>query len=109
MHGDEGLGDLPAPTPQGTPDPRPAHIFLSEMIRAHSSEVILVPIGPLTNIAKLLAYDPDITQHVKKLVIMGGAVDAPGNVTPHAEANIWNDPHAADSVLRRIGKLISSV
>ena len=30
---------------------------------------------------------------------MGGAVHVPGNVTSYAEANFWNDPHAADKVL----------
>ena len=54
--------------------------------------------GPLTNIAALLDVDPDIAAHVKKLVIMGGAVWCPGNVTQVAEANIWNDPHAVDRV-----------
>jgi len=98
VHGDEGFGTLPAVAPTAMADPRPAHIFLSETCRAHSGEVILCPVGPLTNIARLLDYDPEITNHVKKLVIMGGAVDCPGNVSPFAEANIWNDPHAADQV-----------
>ena len=98
VHGTEGLGDLPAQTPKGTPDPRPAHVLLADTIRAHPKQVTLTAIGPLTNIARLLAHDPAITGLVKKLVIMGGAVDCPGNVTPYAEANIWNDPHAADQV-----------
>ena len=98
VHGEEGFGDLPAQHPAKAADPRPAHIYLSETIRAHSGEVILCPVGPLTNIANLLAYDPDIVNHVQKVVIMGGAGFVAGNVTPFAEANIWNDPHAADIV-----------
>jgi inosine-uridine nucleoside N-ribohydrolase len=98
VHGDEGFGKMPAPKPTGKPDPRPAHVFLSETIRAHSGEIILCPVGPLTNIAKLLEYDAEIIHHVKELVIMGGAVDCAGNVSAYAEANIWNDPDAADMV-----------
>lgn len=98
VHGDEGFGDLPPQKPNRKPDPRPAHIYLSETIRVHSGEIILCPIGPLTNIANLLSYDPEIVKHVQKVVIMGGAGFVPGNVTEFAEANIWNDPHAADAV-----------
>ena len=98
VHGKEGLGALPAPTPKAQPDPREAAHLLSEMCRQQSGEIILCPVGPLTNIAALLDADPDIAAHVKKLVIMGGAVWCPGNVTQVAEANIWNDPHAADRV-----------
>ena len=98
VHGDEGFGTMPAPNPARKPDPRPAHVFLSETIRAHSGEITLCPIGPLTNLAKLLEYDADIIHHVKKLVIMGGAVNCTGNVTAYAEANIWNDPDAAEMV-----------
>ena len=98
VHGDEGFGDLPAQKPSRSADPRPAHIYLSETIRKHSGEIILCPIGPLTNIANLLSYDPDIVEHVQKVVIMGGSGYAPGNVSDFAEANIWNDPHAADAV-----------
>ena len=98
VHGDEGFGDMPAMRPTRSADPRPAHIFLADTIRAYPGEVILCPIGPLTNIARLLDHDPAIAALVKKVVIMGGAVDCPGNVTAFAEANIWNDPHAADSV-----------
>ncbi len=99
VHGEEGFGSLTEIHPTQNSDPRPAHIYLSETIRANSGEIILCPIGPLTNIAKLLDYDPEIVNHVKKLVIMGGAVHVPGNVTSYAEANFWNDPHAADKVL----------
>lgn len=98
VHGKEGFGVLPAQTPQGTPLAKTTDAYLSEVCRAHSGEVILCPVGPLTNIASLLRYDPGIVKHVKKLVIMGGAVWAPGNVSAYAEANIWNDPHAADAV-----------
>jgi len=98
VHGDEGFGTLPAPSPGRQPDPREAAVFLSETCRQYPGEVILCPVGPLTNIAALLDYDPEITKFVKKLVIMGGAVWCPGNVTGFAEANIWNDPHAADTV-----------
>ena len=98
VHGKEGFGALPAPTPKAQPDPREAVHLLSEMCRQQSGEIILCTLGPLTNIAALLDADPDIEGHVKKLVIMGGAVWCPGNVTQAAEANIWNDPHAADRV-----------
>ena len=98
VHGDEGFGDLPAMTPKGKPDPRPAYQVIVDYCRQYPGEVVLAPVGPLTNIAKLLEYDPEITGYVKKVVIMGGAVRCPGNVSDYAEANIWNDPHAADRV-----------
>ncbi|MCG8626228.1 MAG: nucleoside hydrolase [Proteobacteria bacterium] len=98
VHGDEGLGDLPAQPTKTKPAPTPAHKMLADTIRTHPNAITLAAIGPLTNIARLIAHDPTIPALTKKLVIMGGAVDCPGNVTPHAEANIWNDPHAADQV-----------
>ena len=99
VHGEEGFGSFTDIKPTRKPDLRPAHIYLSETLRANSREIILCPIGPLTNIANLLDYDPEIVNYVKKLVIMGGAVHVPGNVTSYAEANFWNDPHAANKVL----------
>ena len=98
VHGDEGFGDLPAMMPKSKADPRPAHEVIADLCRQYPGEIVLAPVGPLTNIARLLDYDPEITSYVKKLVIMGGAVFCNGNVTDYAEANIWNDPHAADQV-----------
>ena len=98
VHGQEGFGDIPAETPIGTPDPRSAAQFIVDTIHAHPGEIVLCPVGPLTNIADALKLDPTITKAVKSVVIMGGSLHAGGNVTPHAEANIWNDPDAADVV-----------
>jgi inosine-uridine nucleoside N-ribohydrolase len=98
VHGDEGFGDMAAVTVKTAADPRSAQRYISETCRAYPGEIVLCPVGPLTNIAKLLDDDPEITKFVKKLVIMGGAVGVPGNITDYAEANIWNDPHAADRV-----------
>ena len=59
--------------------------------------VTLIPTGPLTNIALLLAHHPDVVGDIERIVLMGGAI-AEGNVTPAAEFNIWVDPEAAARV-----------
>ncbi|MEM6618798.1 MAG: nucleoside hydrolase [Pseudomonadota bacterium] len=97
VHGKEGLGDLPAQHPDRPPIETPAHVHLCDAINGAPGEVTLVPIGPLTNIARALDHDPGIAAHVRRVVLMGGAIEG-GNVSPYAEANIWNDPHAADLV-----------
>ena len=80
------------------PDPRPAHRFLIETIRANPGEVTVVAVGRMTNLANALKEAPEIVDLVKEIVIMGGAFEVPGNVTPAAEANIHGDPEAADIV-----------
>jgi inosine-uridine nucleoside N-ribohydrolase len=69
--------------------------FLAQSIRTHDGAVTLVPTGPLTNVALLLALHPDARP--ERIVLMGGAI-AEGNVTPAAEFNIWADPEAAARV-----------
>ncbi len=98
VHGVDGFGDLPPVSPAGTTDPRPAARFLCEMAATHPGQVTLCAIGPLTNLAAALALDPAIAHNVDRVVVMGGAVACPGNVNADAEANIWNDPHAAAAV-----------
>lgn len=99
IHGDDGLGNLPqrAPCPD-TLDPRSSAQFLVDTIRANPHEVTVVAVGPLGNLALALKLAPDIATLVRQVVVMGGAAVEPGNVSPVAEANIWNDPHAADIV-----------
>lgn len=98
VHGADGFGDLPPSAPSGMPDPRDAARFLCETVAAHPGEVTIVALAPLTNLALALTHDPGIARLVRDVVIMGGAVDVGGNVSPHAEANIHNDPDAADRV-----------
>ena len=99
VHGENGLGDIDLSglgLPQ--PDTGVAHERIIEIVRAHPGLVTLVAIGPLTNLAMALQAAPDIAQRVAGVTIMGGAFGR-GNVTPHAEANIHNDPEAAARVL----------
>jgi inosine-uridine nucleoside N-ribohydrolase len=72
--------------------------FLVETYRAATDEIILVPVGPLSNIATALTVEPRLRDLIPELVIMGGAHDH-GNVTPRAEFNIWADPEASRIVL----------
>jgi inosine-uridine nucleoside N-ribohydrolase len=94
IHGADGMGNLPSRIASSglKADPRSAAQFIVDMARA------LVPVGPLTNIAAALALEPKLPQLIKSISLMGGAVKEGGNVSPVAEANIWNDPHAADAV-----------
>ena len=72
--------------------------FLIRMAREHKGELVLCPIGPLTNIAIAIQRDPQFAQNVKRIVIMGGSLEEGGNITPSAEFNIYVDPEAAKIV-----------
>lgn len=98
VHGTDGLGNINMPPPAGRPIEQPAAQFIVDTIMAHPGQITLVPLGPLTNIALALALEPRIVQNVAGVVLMGGAATVPGNASPAAEANIINDPHAADVV-----------
>jgi len=102
VHGESGFGDVKAPSQLNvTADPRPAHQYIIDALRAEPGEITLVAVGPLTNLALALKEAPEIVTLVKEVVIMGGAFgmnEHRGNVTPYAEANIHDDPHAADIV-----------
>ena len=106
VHGDEGFGDIPAATPKGQEIDEDAADFLCRMAREHKGELVVCPIGPLTNIAIALQRDPEFAKNVARIVIMGGSLDEGGNITPHAEANIYHDPHAADAVFASDAKVV---
>lgn len=98
VHGQNGLGDITLPEPTIASVEQQAVDLIIEKIMRNPGEITLVPIGPLTNIALAVRREPRIAQHVREVVIMGGAVRVPGNVTPSAEFNIFADPHAAHVV-----------
>ncbi len=99
VHGESGLDGPALPEPRGAPVEQHAVDFLAEKILASERPVTLVPVGPLTNIALLLARHPAAAGNVERIVIMGGAI-AEGNVTPAAEFNVYVDPEAAWRVFR---------
>ncbi|MCA1768951.1 MAG: nucleoside hydrolase [Halomonas sp.] len=99
IHGSNGLGDIVLPEVKGTADSRSAAQFIVDTVNARPGEVTLVAVGPLGNLAAALQLDPTLTERVKQVVIMGGSIREGGNVTPVAEANMFNDPHAASRVL----------
>lgn len=96
VHGAEGFGEMPAQTPKDTAIRESAAAFLVRKAREHKGELVLCPIGPLTNIADALDLDPEFATNVSRIVLMGGSLEEGGNITPHAEANIYHDPHAAE-------------
>jgi inosine-uridine nucleoside N-ribohydrolase len=99
IHGADGLGNLRNRVPAcGQVDPRASAQFIVDMARQFPGEITLVAVGPLGNLAEALRLAPDLPSLVREVVLMGGAVLESGNVSPVAEANIWNDPHAADIV-----------
>ena len=101
IHGEDGLGNLPKRhNVGGALEPMSSAEFIVQQCRAQPGEITLVAVGPLGNLAAALKLEPQLPQLVREVFIMGGTVIEPGNVSPVAEANIWNDPHAADWVFR---------
>jgi inosine-uridine nucleoside N-ribohydrolase len=102
IHGADGMGNLSDTLPKSDRPfggARYSDDILIENLTRHPGEITLVGIGPLTNFAAVERKVPGILQRAKELVIMGGAFQTYGNVTPQAEFNIAFDPEAAQVVL----------
>lgn len=103
VHGHDGLGDIGVDRSHVAPiSDTGAATAMVQSINAAPGKIRVLALGPLTNLAKALELDPTIAEKTLDVVIMGGAFGwhgRRGNVTPFAEANIWNDPHAAQRVL----------
>ncbi len=98
FHGEDGLGDRGYPPPARRAADGDAAEIIVETVRENPG-IVLVTLGPLTNLARALELAPDLTAHVGRCVVMGGAACTVGNVTPAAEFNLWVDPDAARIVL----------
>ena len=99
FHGKTGLGNVELPETSKKPASQNAVPFMRDCIMQlpENEKIILLPTGPLTNIALLFKVFPEVKERVEKVVLMGGS-SAVGNVTPTAEFNIWADPEAAKIV-----------
>ena len=100
IHGHDGLGDTNHPQSKFNASKLDAAQFIINEINENSGNINLVAVGPLTNIANAIKQDPSIANKVNSLLIMGGSWLAGGNITPVAEANIYNDPEAAEIVFK---------
>lgn len=98
IHGESGLEGPTLPPPSNRPIDASAVEFQADRIRSSPEPVVLIPTGPLTNIALLLATHPEVVDNIASITFMGGAATI-GNTTPNAEFNIYVDPEAGARVL----------
>jgi purine nucleosidase len=98
FHGRDGFGDHAYPSPRQKPETLNAVDAIIEAIQTNSG-IVVVTLGPLTNLALALTRKPGLAAQVGRCVVMGGAPCCEGNVTPAAEYNIWVDPEAARIVM----------
>jgi purine nucleosidase len=94
FHGFDGLGDQNYPPPKRTAEAKHAVEAIIDTVKANPG-IVLITLGPLTNVALAVSRAPEIVNDVSRCVVMGGAACTVGNVTPAAEFNIWVDPEAA--------------
>jgi purine nucleosidase len=99
VHGSDGLGGANFQVAE-LRTPHPSEKIICDEVRAAPDSVTIVALGPLTNVARAFQRDPELPSLVDRVVIMGGTVAGPGNVTPAAEFNMYCDPEAARTVLR---------
>jgi inosine-uridine nucleoside N-ribohydrolase len=110
FHSHDGLGGVTHlrrpdgspcyPVPEQPAAHRQAVRRLLQVVQRYGRDLTIIALGPLTNIARAIQLAPTLMQQLGRLVIMGGAIGVPGNVSPIAEFNIFVDPHAADVVFR---------
>lgn len=98
-HGKNGLANIELPPSKCKVDARFGPDLIIQLVHASPHEITLVPVGPLTNMALAVEKDPSIVRLVKEVILMGGSISG-GNVNAAAEANIYNDPEAAQIVFQ---------
>lgn len=99
IHGVDGFGGVELSLCDTAFDELSSAARLVELAHRYRTRLRIIALGPLTNIAAAVTQEPSLPQMIDTITIMGGTYKAPGNVTPHAEANIYADPHAAAQVL----------
>lgn len=107
VHGRDGIGGMAS-------DEEPAGVIVDEsaaeqivrLARERPGELVLLATGPLSNVGRALELEPLLDTLLRAIIVMGGAVAVPGNMSPHAEANIRHDPEAADRVFRSARNLL---
>ncbi len=97
FHGKNGIGDAILPKETYEVGAEKAWDALHEAALRYEGELEVIAVGPLTNIATAIVKYPDLKKLVKRVLIMGGAASG-GNSTPAAEFNIYEDPHAAQTL-----------
>ncbi|AWF94675.1 Pyrimidine-specific ribonucleoside hydrolase RihA [Weissella cibaria] len=106
IHGKNGIGDVALPAPTTALSSQTAVDFIIESAHKYADDLVIVPTGPLTNLAEAYQKDPEIENLIGNVTLMGGALVVPGNVTPYTEANINQDPEAADYVFKHAKHLV---
>lgn len=105
VHGSDGFGDVGYVPAARQCEHEHAALAILRLSHLHAGRLLLVALGPLTNLALALRLDPTLPRRIARLVVMGGAVTAHGNVTPAAEFNFFYDPEAAWIVLEAFPRL----
>ena len=103
VHGQDGFGDTAYTSATRQAEDEHAALAILRLSHAHAGRLLLVALGPLTNVALALKLDPSLPQRVDRLVVMGGSLTAHGNITAAAEFNIAFDPEAAHLVFEAFG------
>ena len=101
VHGPDGMGAADLPDLPEEPAPPPAQhaaLKIIESVMASPEELTILALGRLTNVALAMHIEPRLAQSVAGIIVMGGAVNVPGNVSPVASANLYEDPEAANIV-----------
>jgi purine nucleosidase len=99
LHGPDGLGGAGFAVSKLARQ-HPAEKLISDEVRAAPSDITIVCLGPLTNVARALTREPELVDLISRIVIRGGSVNCQGDVTPCAESNIYADPAAARTVFK---------
>ena len=105
VHGHDGFGDTGYAPAARTAGDEHAALAIVRLSHAHAGRLLLVALGPLTNLALALKLDPTLPQRIARCVVMGGAVTAHGNITPSAEFNVYFDPEAARIVFEAFPRI----
>lgn len=105
IHGNNGIGEIEIPQSASKKKDESGVDFMIRMANEYKKDLTIVAVGPLTNVAKAIQKDPQFAEKVGRIVIMGGAVLLPGNVSQLAEANIYQDSNAANIVFTSKAKV----